>query len=375
MLVLVAGGLAFLSTGERSPSQEPDGRPPGIDVAAPPPKTEPGSATTSNLLAERESLPPAVQRYLESTIDPPGTGRLTPDQDDLLHPNQRYEDYRRVLDTYSEDPDDVVSVLFTTDHFFYTGDDTVRLVIKAKRGETPIVPLSIEASAVREGRAGPEGDREPVRFRREGEEMVAELDTATFADHHGPIVVDARIEYARGAFYDETLRFFFTPPGRIPARFTGEVRDRLVNGSLRVEIGIDVDQAGFYRFDANLYDRFGNPLSFSTFKGELGRGRQFVPIRFFGRIIAEVGRSGPFTVGEIRGYRFLDGEYPDRERIPDLARRYTTAAYDVGTFSRAEYTSEHKERMVRLLLEDVANGISIDPPPPAASGQDPQNQR
>ena len=357
-------GLLFLLSGSPSAPTDRQPKPPGIDVAAPPPK--PGPQAKTILEADRESLPPAVQRYLASTVDPPGTGRLTTAQDDLLHPNRRYEDYRRVLDTYSENPDEVVSILFTTDHFFYTGDETVRLRIRAKRGETPITPLSIDASAVREGRAGPEGDREPLRFHREGDEMVAELDTTVFADHHGPIVVDARIEYARDAFYDETLRFFFTPPGRIPARFTGEIRDRLENGSLRVDIGIDVEQAGFYRFDANLHDRFGNPIAFSTFKGELDRGRQFVPIRFFGRILVEVGSSGPFTVGEIRGYRFLDGQYPDRERIPDLARSHTTAAYDVGTFSSAEYTSEHKERMVRLLMEDVANGISIEPPPAAA---------
>ena len=336
-----------------------------VDVAAPPPRSDPDPIPISQ--EERDTLPAGVRQYLESTIDPPGTGRLTLAQEDLLHPNQRYEDFRRILDTYSENPDEVVSVRFTTDHFFYTGDDVVRLTIQLKRGDTPIAPISVEASAVREGRAGPEGDREPLRFRREGGESVAELDTARFADHHGPIVVDARIEYAPQAYYDETLRFFFTPPGKIPARFTGEIRDRLAKGSLRVDVGIDVEQAGFYRFDANLYDRFGNPISFSTYKGELGRGKQFIPIRFFGRILVEVGAAGPFSVGEIRGYRFLSGQYPDRERIPDLALRHTTEAYPVSAFSPAEYTSEHKQRMVRLLLEDVANGISVDPPPAAGA--------
>ena len=194
---------------------------------------------------------------------------------------------------------------------------------------------------------------------------MAKLDTASFADHHGPIIVDAHIEYAPQAFYDETLRFFFTPPGKIPARFTGEVRDALVNGSLRVEIGIDIEQAGFYRFDANLYDRFGNPISFSSFKGNLKEGSHFVPIEFFGRTLIEAGITSPFLVGEIRGYRFIDGDYPDRERIPDFGGRHKTARYNLSSFSSDEYTSAHKERMVKLLLEDVANGISINQPPVA----------
>lgn len=312
---------------------------------------------------ESDDLPPSVRRYLESTVYPPGTGRLREANQDLLHPNERHEDYRRVLDTYSENLDEVVSVRFTSDHFFYTEDDIVRLDLRVKRGETSIDPISIEASALREGRAGPEGARIPIRFHREGDAQVAMLDTARFADHHGPVVVSARIEYDRGAFYDETLRFFFTPPGRIPARFTGEIEDQLVDGSLVVRIALDVELSGFYRIDANLYDRFGNPVSFSSWKGDLAHGDRWVPIRFFGRVLRDVGRTGPFIVGKIRGYRFLEGEYPDRERIPDLAGRFTTSAYDLERFSDREFTSEHKERMVQLLLEDVANGISIDAPP------------
>ena len=338
--------------------------PPGAERSTPDVAAAPAPAAPEPIpMDEREALPEPVRRYLEATVYPPGTGRLTPDHTDLLQPNQRYEDFRKVLDTYSTNPDEVVSVRLTTDHYFYTGDDVVRLDLRVRRGQTRIEPLSVEARAAREGRGGASGEAIPVRFHREDEAHVATLDTARFADHHGPIVVEADIEYAPGAIHHETLRFFFTPPGRIPARFTGEVEDRLQNGTLVVRVGLEVETPGFYRLDANLYDRLGRPLGYASFKGDLERGLRRVPIEFFGRLLRDAGASGPFSVGEVRGYRFLEGAHPDRERIPDLPGRFPTAAYALGDFSPAEYTSAHKQRMVELMMEDVRNGIAIDTPP------------
>ena len=333
------------------------------DVASPQPAPDPIASAPSTNTTKKENLPPAVARYLAATIYPPGTGRLTAAQDDLIHPNQRYEDFRRVLDTYNEDESQVVSVRLTADHFFYTGDETIELRLQVRRGTKPIRPKSVNARALREGRGGSEGNPIPIRFHRTGDGLEARLDSARFADHHGPVLVQAQIEYEAGAYYEETLRFFYTPANKIPARFTGEFRDSLQGGSLRVDIGIDVDLSGFYRIDANLYDRFGNPVSFAAFKGNLEAGKRFVPIQFFGRVLRDVNANGPYRVEQIRGYRFLDGEYPDRERIPDFAGRYQTARYAANQFSDDEYSSEQKQRMVQLLLEDVAHGISIDQPP------------
>lgn len=360
LLLLFAGVILaalFWPASTVSVNEEP--RPGDVAVAAPiaPPVAAP---TTTE---EADALPPSVKRYLEATVYPPSTGRLNEAQTDLIHPNQRYEDYRRIPETFSTNPDEIFSVRLTSDHFFYTGDETVHLDLKVKHGSLVIEPLSITAAATREGRGGPEGRAVPIRFRRELDGHVADLDTATFEDHHGAVVVNARIEYQPSVFYDETLRFFFTPNDKIPARFTGEIDDSVVNGSLRIKIGVEVEQSGYYRIDANLYNRFGAPIAFASYKGDLDRGHRFVPIDFFGRLLRDVGAPGPFMVGEIRGYRFLDGEYPDRERMLDLAGRHMTSAYELGVFSDAEYTSEHKTQMVRLLLEDVANGISIDQPP------------
>ena len=364
ILILVAACaiLALWFAWATSPDEGPSAAP--VASAASPPAASLAPASPQVPL-DPDNLPPAVERYLESTVYPPGTGRLTTAQDDLLHPNQRYEDFRRIIDTYSENPNEVVSARLTSDHFFFTGDEIVRLKLQLKRGSVAIPALSVEADAVREGRDGSEGNAMPIRFHRESEGLIAELDSARFADHHGPILVKARIEYERGAFYDESLRFFYTPANRVPARFTGQFRDSLRNGSLEVGVELDIDQPGFYRVDANLYDASGKPISFAAFKGNLDSGKRYVPIQFFGRVLRDANASGPYRVDQIRGYRFLESEYPDRERLPDYAGHHQTARYSAQQFSTDEYDSEHKRRMLALLLEDVARGISIDRPPPA----------
>lgn len=322
----------------------------------------------------RSDLPNEVKAYLARTAYPPSVGRLSPDQADLLEPNRRFETFRPVADGPGGDPDAVIHVRLTTDRYYYEGDHTVVLELAARRGDQPIQLERIEASVVREARGGEEGRAVPLRFRWTGSAYDATFDTARFADHHGPLRVQARIEYARGQFHEETLRLFLTPEGRIPARFTGEVQSRIVRGSLRVEVGIDVEQPGTYRIDANLYGGDGRPLAFSAFKGELNRSSRFVPIGFFGRVLLDAGAAGAFRVGEIRGYRFLERAYPDRERIPDLAGHHALEAVDPNTLSGEEHMSEHRLRMVELMLEDVARGLPLDrpgPPSPGGSGADP----
>lgn len=358
---LIVWGLSWLAGRD----SHAGGAAPGV-----PPEPAPLVAT----IADRETLPPSVRRYLVNTVYPPGTGRLTPAQADLVEPNRRFEGYRPIPETFSTDADEIVTVRLTCDHYYYEGDDPIPLSLEILRGNAPVEPLSLDAGATREGRAGLVGNRMPLRFLPEGAGYRAVLDPARFADHHGPIVVDTRIEYARGVFHDETLRLFLTPEGRIPARFSGEVDDAVVDGNLRIEVGIDVDQPGEYRIYANLYDGRGTPLAFSGFKGELDRGDDTAPIEFFGRLLRDLGARGPYRVGEIRGYRFIDGEYPDRERIPDLPGRHPTGDYRLTAFSPDEFMNAHKARMIELLMEDAARGIAIDPPPvPTPGAADPDS--
>jgi hypothetical protein len=74
-------------------------------------------------------------------------------------------------------------------------------------------------------------------------------------------------------------------------------------------------------------------------------------------------------VGEVRGYRFLDGQYPDREEIPALPDRFETAAYPLEAFTDVPFTSEHELHLVDLMLDDLEQGRALALPEAAAAAQ------
>lgn len=311
-----------------------------------------------------DELPPPIRRFLESTPYPPTSGRLSPTDTDLLHPNQRHERHRPIPDTLSDDPSGVVTWLFTADRWAYVGPETVHAWLEVKRGGEPVDVRIVSATATREGAAGTEGAPEPIHFHRDGERHVADVALARFADHFGPIVLAVRFEYEPGRFHDDQLRIATTPASRVPGRVAG-ASDRVENGSLVVDVAADLSVGGFYRFDANVYDARGKPVAFAAWKGELAAGAQTVPLEVWGKVLQDAGVPGPYTIDEVRGYRFLDGQYPDREMLPEITTRHETNAYPLSSFTDAQHVSPHELHMAELMLDDLEQGRPILEPPPA----------
>ncbi len=355
---LLAGGvLAWVILAAGGPEGAP------VDVAAPapaPPDPSPDPAFPAPGDAE---LPEPIRRYLEATPYPESSGRLTEAHEDLLAPNRRHERARPIPDTVGDDLSRVVSSLFTADRYFYTSDEVVQAFLQVTRGGEVLNVRLLGASLVREGRAGAVGSVVPLDFRWQGDRYVLEQPLSAVADHHGPVVLGVHYEYAPGAAYEESLRLFVTPADRVPARFTGEFDDDVVDGSLEVDVGLEVHAPGFYRFDANLYDLQGRPVAFATYKGELGAGSRELPLSFYGKVLRDAGAPGPWVLGELRGYRFLEGAYPDRERLPDYPERYTTGAHALAALTDEAHVSAHERHMVDLMLEDLARGLTLDVPP------------
>src|SRR5262249_19821425 len=57
------------------------------------------------------------------------------------------------------------------------------------------------------------------------------------------------------------LDLFYQEAQQAPARFTGEVREELRDGSLQLWLGVDVIEAGWYAIDANVFDASGTPTA------------------------------------------------------------------------------------------------------------------
>ena len=339
------------------------------DVAAPSQASNetPVPPRTRKPITETEwaDLPEPIRRFLESTPYPSTSGRLTAAHDDLLRPNSRYERHRPIPDTLSDDPDKVVTWLFSADHWAYVGPATVHAWLEVRRGGKPIEVDVVAASATREGADGPVGAAETLTFTRDGDRLVADLPLARFADHFGPILLAVRFEYERGRFHEDTLRIQSTPASHVPGRIA-EMGDRVSNGSLVLDVDADLSVGGFYRFDANVYDANGNPVAFATWKGDLAAGRQTIPLEVWGKVLRDAGVPGPYTIGQIRGYRFLDGQYPDREMLPTIDATHTTSAWPLDAFTDASYVDDNELHMAELMLDDIDAGRPIFEPPPAA---------
>jgi hypothetical protein len=345
---------------------------PAAAAAAAPPATlqeAAVAAAAADALPPLEELPEPVRRLLESTPYPDTSGRLHAGQEDLLQPNRRYERHRPIPDTLSHDPAQVVTWRFTSDRYAYTGADAdaAHVSLEVRRGGEPLEVELHEATAVREGRAGAEGERERIDFRRDGRDLVSDLPLHLFADHHGVILLEVRFEYERGRFHEDELRIFHTPPDRVPAELAPVARDFVQDGSLVVAVDVDVERAGFYRFDANVYGAGGEPVAYTHWKGDLQPGGQTIPLRVYGKVLHDAGVPPPYTVTQIRGYQFIDGGYPDRAHLLDLPTRHTTASYSLGSFTTVRHDSPQEIRLANMLLQDIASGIGVAPPP-AASG-------
>ena len=181
-------------------------------------------------------------------------------------------------------------------------------------------------------------------------------------DHFGPVALLARYAVGTEPEREETIRIFVTPLDLEPARFTGNFRDVEEDGSLVVEVGIDVDEPGFYRIDANLVGPNGEPVAWSSYKGELAERDGIVPLRFFGKLLRDRGIAGPYRLQQLRGYLFREGLFPDRVHMPDHDEPFETSDWKLSSFSDDEWDSPHRRHMVELMLQDHARGIGLDVP-------------
>ncbi len=159
------------------------------------------------------------------------------------------------------------------------------------------------------------------------------------------------------------LAFYFTGEDRIPARFTGGFEDRLAGGDLVVDVGIDVDRAGPYHVEANLFDANERPFGWARFEGELGPGAQTVPLVFYGLVFHDAEASPPFVLRQVRGYRLRRGDSPHREDVPTFAGEYRTSdQYELANFRQEESDSPKKQRMLELYRDALARGVQLTQP-------------
>jgi hypothetical protein len=115
------------------------------------------------------------------------------------------------------------------------------------------------------------------------------------------------------------------------ARLTGTYRDEILNGSLVVDAEVEVIHPGRFHLEATLYSQDGRrPVGEAHTATELGTGRQWMRLTFFGRVITQSGVEGPYLL------RFV--ALSTTTAMPNAKNRLVENAYVTGPYRVAQFS-------------------------------------
>jgi hypothetical protein len=114
------------------------------------------------------------------------------------------------------------------------------------------------------------------------------------------------------------------------ARPTGRFRDTLVDGSLRLDVEIEVFAAGRFHAEAVLASQSGSPIAWAQNARAFEPGMQWLPIDFYGLVFREKGIDGPYVLSSLA--LSTTGEMPNQKNRL-LRDAYTTRAYAAADFT------------------------------------------
>jgi hypothetical protein len=329
---------------------------------------KPVEAGTSEIIsvAENEaddlSETTALEQYMDATRYPATTRRLSEESHDLLNPGARHEK-RRALPGDKNNPDLEWEVLYTADRFFVRGGEPLLISLQLWDKGEAVLPtrVSMLAEAI-----DASGGSKSVS-------LVVQTDgaakTAVFTpnDHWPEYAGQVRVSSDFSADgldpRQGSLDFYFTGTQRVPAKFTGRITDRPIDGDLLFEIGVDVKTGGMYRIDGNLFDHRGVPFGWARFEGTLVAGQAVIALRYVGLLFHDAQAQGPYTLKSVHGYRLRPGDTPHREDMPELANDYvTTGNYRLAAFNSEVNDSPRRQRMIRMYEDAERRGLKLTTP-------------
>jgi hypothetical protein len=253
----------------------------------------------------------------------------------------------------------------TQDKVHLQGDETVTVSVSAHDGEGRTLPLQVSRALAEEGALGQRSSnwpRVPVAFNDQGTggDAVA-----------GDGVLSARLQPARQGFVGQAgmIRLSLAlqsgeQPGfvyfdvlyspEVPATWAGAVRERLAEGSLLLELPVQVNTAGRYVVAGRVDDADGRPLALLSFNEELAAGPQVFRLQLFGKLVRDLQPRFPLRLRDVEAFLLKADQFPDRALLPRrLGTVHQTQRYPWASFSAAEWTSEERRRYLAEHERDV----------------------
>lgn len=275
---------------------------------------------------------PRTSRALEDGIDPVAASRLPPDEgEDTFEPRLLV----RPSITLFEAPSEVVLY----------GEIVLLKRIEdrdgGKRGERrPEWQRHREpASAMRAVIQDAEGTLVAnVTFRDDGTAGDAEAGDLLYTATHTPdpdepeafrgaFRVEALAQTADGVDLTAATSFVYSVQ---TAHLTGEYRDALDGGNLRIDVGVEVETAGRYQVKATLVtQQDAKMVGYAEATATLAPGTHTIPLVFYGLMFHDMKADGPYALFSTT-LAALDGPSPvESDVVPNA---HTTAAYSVSDF-------------------------------------------
>lgn len=343
----------------------------GDDAAAPPPTTvaTPTAAppTTTVVPTKPPEAPmapivpadqPPIERlkreyenYRKSSIYPHWSIPLTPDMDFALEWNKAVTSDLELGDGLVVRFDGNAGRVFGKEPYTATiaawrttgGKDRVPVAVRVERAAVSVTNAT--------GGAG-NGEVFEVAFHDDGQDGDAQAGDRVLSTRFVPAdkkelahASAARIEayvVIDGADRRQLVRdFVFAPREVLEVR---ALHDRAKDGSLVATVDCEVHEQGVYTFYANLLAGDGAPIAMTKLSFPLEPGKRSVDLTFFGKVIADRGLAGPYTIKDVHGLRRSEHGEPDVWWT--YAPAYQTAPYAASDFSSAEWNDP--ERTQRL---------------------------
>ncbi|MET0401474.1 MAG: hypothetical protein ABW123_03685 [Cystobacter sp.] len=338
----------------------PSPRPSFVTPAAVSPEEAERAARLELWRARLERARFSLDSYRHSTRYPPES-RSIEEHPDRVYPASPSR--KQPLDKKRGD----IALRLKQERVFVVGEESVRFFVGCENANTG-QPLSCEVRSATAGEA-PYLEQAaalgtvPLEFNDsgvQGDEVAGDGTWTTrlqpyrqgFALFEGTLRVAFDVESSgqRGrSFFD----IQFTPAP--PATFTGQVREVVEQGSLRLYAGIQVRKPGRYVFAARVDDEAGIPLAYLDFNEELEAGTREVRFSLFGLLLHDKTPDFPLRLRDVEGFLLRERGDPDRELVKSLAGVvHTTGTYGLERFSVAEWSSEERQRYLEEFSRDVA---------------------
>lgn len=171
--------------------------------------------------------------------------------------------------------------------------------------------------------------------------------------------------------FSRELTLDFRYAAGVPVIIKGIRAERVVEGSLELDLGVDLKQVATVALQATLFAADGQ-TAIAVFDDRFfptQAGAQVFTARFFGKILHDRGIDGPYVLGAVHGYVYLRDQEPDQLFFEHPAEpKLVTAPHRASEFSADAFDSpELAARLAHYQAVRDALLAGRPPPPPPPS--------